>query len=124
MIGPKGTDPEKWELRASTVLSVDMEEGGPAWHLMGIVRHGDDSLKLARWPDEMHDYFGGEVRACIPKWPDRYADGDFRADKDRHVLHVRSKLDEQEMFWLQATDMLHQATAEEVNAIVGGITIH
>jgi len=112
MVGPNGTDPNSWEYQASSILSVDMEDSGPMWHFQAACRHFSDGelLYVDRWPEEMDDFYGRQVRRCIPRFKAAYGEGYLKVDKTRFSLHARLYLNETEKAWLQASDMIHSSS--------------
>lgn len=94
--------PEGHNRHIVTILSVDLEEGGPVWHFSmasrnttGIVLGDQGSMMLLQdWDFDPEDkYFDYALGECLPRRYD--ADRDY-VDKLTCSVHVRSKLTDAE----------------------------
>lgn len=92
MIGRRGTDPDTWQIQASSVFSVDLESDCPVWHLRMWGRHVSDHelLEIERWPDELRQFYRQSIEVLFPQWNERKLHFDW--DYGRREGHCRSEL--------------------------------
>jgi hypothetical protein len=91
MVGPPGSDSTKWEHQASSILSIDMEDGGPIWHFQATCRYFNDGdlIPVEKWPEGMDEFYGKRVRHLIPDFEKAYKESIAKIDKTKYVMHAR-----------------------------------